>query len=232
MSPSVQVNFGRLFPVFPLPDTVLLPHAVQVLHVTEPRYRSLIDHALDSSGQFALATWVLDENESEQNIQRAIRDAVCLVQVIHHEEVHGGYEVMLHGICRAGITELIQGTDEHAWCEAKLRPLEQLGDDQPIMQGVRDELYAILTGNHLKALNRVQTVVDWFEREDVSTHTLLELIGFTFVHDREIRYQLLAEPSFDGRTRIIRTELGHLDRLIGLARRQLRDDQERGMSLN
>ena len=230
MATSVRVNFSRPFPLFPLPETVLLPHTVQMLHVSEPRYRALIDHALDSSGQIALGTW--DAEGSKGGDASSVRDAVCIVQVMHHESVDDGYEVMLHGVCRAGITTLHQQTDDRPWCQVELRPLEQLGGELPVMQGLRDELYGMLTGNRLNALNRVNTVIDWFEREDVSTHTLLELIGFTFVHDRERRYRLLAEPTVDGRTRIIRMELNHLDRLIGLARRQVRDDLDRGTMLN
>jgi len=230
MAKSVRVNFGRPFPLFPLPDTVLLPHTVQMLHVTEPRYRAMIDHALDSVGQIALATW--DQSTSTAKSSRGVRDAVCLVQVMHHESLSDGYEVLLHGICRAGITELEQETSDRPWCQAKLRPLEQLDSDPPPMQGLRDELYGMLTSNHLVSLNQVESVIDWFDREDVSTHTLLELIGFTIVQDSECRYRLLAEPTIDGRSRIIRTELVHLERIIALARRQQRDDLERGTTQN
>ena len=227
MTTSVRVNFGRPFPLFPLPETVLLPHTVQLLHVSEPRYRALIDNALDGTGQFALATW-----DRAADSSTAIRNAVCLVQVMHHEKVDGGYEVMLHGICRARIVELEQEQPDRPWCEARLRPLEELGVELPPMQGLRDELYGLLTTSNLGSLNRVESVVEWFDRKDVSTHTLLELIGFTFVQDSERRYSLLAEPTIDGRTRIIRTELFHLDRLLGRARRQRRDDLDRGIMPN
>ena len=230
MTNSVRVNFSRPFPLFPLPETVLLPHTVQVLHVTEPRYRAMIDHALDSVGQIALATWNRDAVTT--NSSRAVRDAVCLVQVMHHESMTDGYEVLLHGICRAGITKLEQETPDRPWCQVQLRPLEQLDSDPPPMQGLRDELYGMLTSNHMVSLNQVDSVISWFDREDVSTHTLLELIGFTFVQDSECRYRLLAEPTIDGRTRIIRTELVHLERLIAQARRQQRDDLERGTMQN
>lgn len=227
MTMSVRVNFGRPFPLFPLPETVVLPHTVQMLHVSEPRYRALVDHALDGTGQLALAIW--DRNADSST---AIRNAVCLVQVMHHEKVGDGYEVMLHGICRARIVELQQEEPDRPWCEARLRPLEQLGEELPPMQGLRDELYGLLTSSNLGQLNRVDSVVEWFDRKDVSTHTLLELIGFTFVQDSERRYRLLAEPTIDGRTRIIRTELVHLQRMIGRARRQRRDDLDRGIMPN
>ena len=100
------------------------------------------------------------------------------------------------------------------------------------MQGLRDELYGLLTSGNIGSLNRVDSIVDWFQRDDVSTHTLLELIGFTFIQDSECRYRLLAEPTIDGRTRIIRSELSQLERMIGLARRQQRDDLDRGIMPN
>lgn len=234
MPTTVRVNFSRPFPLFPLPETVVLPHTVQMLHVTEPRYRAMIDLALDNSGQLALATWDHDDGVSlsKSSFKRSVRDAVCLVQIMHHESVSDGYEIVLHGICRARISELEQETTDRPWCRAQLHPLEQLGDDQPPMKALREELYELLTRNHLNGLERVDSVIEWFDRDDVSTHTLLELIGFTFINDSERRYRLLAEPTIDGRTRIIRSELVHLDRLIGQARRQKRDDLERGTMIN
>jgi Lon protease-like protein len=205
---------------------------VQPIEVSEPRYRDLIDQALDSSGQIVMATWSTDKKPAGAKKPLSFRDAVCLVQIMHHEHVEDGYEVLLHGICRAEIIQLHQPSDEHSWCEAIIRPLETLDEELPTMQGVRDELYDLLTGDHLQSLQRAQAIVQWFEREDVTTHALLELIGFTFVQDEETRYRFLAEPSFDGRSHIIRSELGQLDRLIGQARRQVRDDLERGMNLN
>ena len=49
----------------------------------------------------------------------------------------------------------------------------------------------------------VETVVQWFDREDVTTHALLELIGFALVHDTELKYQLLQEASPVERARLI-----------------------------
>lgn len=43
-------------PVFPLPNTVLLPGEVLPLHVFEPRYRDLVKHCLDGDGVLGIAT--------------------------------------------------------------------------------------------------------------------------------------------------------------------------------
>lgn len=227
---SIRVNFKHAFPVLPLPGTVLLPHAVQPLHVTEDRYRAMIDSALDGSGQIAVAMHDPAEETDAQSM--AIRPVVCLGQVAHHESVPGGYEVLLHGVCRATISEVLEPFDDRPWCEAKLRPLESLDEEPPSMPEVRDELYHLLCGEHLSAMRPVESIVQWFERDDVSTHALIELIGSTLVQDDELRYRLLAEPEITRRSDIIRIELVHLDRLVAQAMRQQRNDLDRGIQLN
>ena len=97
---------------------------------------------------------------------------------------------------------------------------------------VRDELHPLLVSNHLSSMRPVESIIQWFEREDVSTHALLELIGSTLVHDEELRYQLLAEPAMGRRSDLIRVELIRLDTMLGKAAAQKRDDLERGMTPN
>ena len=46
MSKSIVVDFSRPVPLFPLAGTVLLPHAMQGLHVFEPRYRQMVEACL------------------------------------------------------------------------------------------------------------------------------------------------------------------------------------------
>lgn len=227
---SIRVNFKHHFPIFPLPGAVLLPHAVQPMQVTEPRYRAMIDAALDCSGQIAVA--MHDPVQAGSEPITAIRPVVCLGQVAHHESVPGGYEVLLHGVCRAKIEELFDPVDDRNWCEARLKPLESLDEDPPMLPAVREELYQLLVGEHLSSMRPVESIVQWFEREEVTTHALLELIGSTLVHDEELRYQLLSEPEISTRSDIIRIELLRLDRILGLAFEQRRDDLDHGVHWN
>ena len=46
-SVSVQVNFGRPIPLFPLHNVTLLPQQVVPLHIFEERYRQLVGRAVD-----------------------------------------------------------------------------------------------------------------------------------------------------------------------------------------
>ena len=45
MAEVISVNFSKPMPLFPLPEVVLLPHAIQPLHIFEPRYRLMVEHS-------------------------------------------------------------------------------------------------------------------------------------------------------------------------------------------
>lgn len=234
MSEVVRVNFGRPMPVFPLPETVLLPHAVQPLHIFEPRYLQMVNDCLDSSGQFAMATF---EGKVDEDTYRygspPLRPAVCVGQIVQHDSFPDGrQQINLHGLCRATIIKLIEPDDERKYRMARLRPLEAVEQEPPKMPEVRQELQQILSGPRLSMMRNVQSVMEWFDRKEVSTHALLELIGFALVQDYEIRYRLLAEADPTARARTIKNELNGLDTMLNKALRQDHKSWPKGMSWN
>src|SRR3954467_9840508 len=80
---SIQVNFGRPLPLFPLDAVTLLPQQLLPLHIFEERYRQMVEHALDGSGQLAMA--VLDGSGKGEEGNPPIRPAVCIGQIAQHE---------------------------------------------------------------------------------------------------------------------------------------------------
>jgi len=63
---GIIVDFDRPMPIFPLDGVVLLPHAVQPLHIFERRYRQMVSHCLNEAehggGQIALASFAARES--------------------------------------------------------------------------------------------------------------------------------------------------------------------------
>ncbi|MCB9550647.1 MAG: LON peptidase substrate-binding domain-containing protein [Myxococcales bacterium] len=53
--PISDLRLARL-PIFPLPEAQLFPDAVLPLHVFEPRYRALVEHALQHGNAMGVAT--------------------------------------------------------------------------------------------------------------------------------------------------------------------------------
>ena len=233
MSEVIRVNFSKPMPLFPLPDAVLLPHAVQPLHVFEQRYRKLVEDCLDQAGQIAMATFRGNDWKLDYQGQAPRRPAVCVGQIVHHEELSDGrHNLLLHGVCRAKIEKLFEPNDDRPYRIARLVPLEQVDQQPPAMENVRKSLRNMLVSPRLSKMRSVDTVMQWFDRDDVSTHALLELIGFALVHDNELKYRLLAEANPLRRARLIKQELTNLDHLVSKAEQQAFRSWPKGMSWN
>lgn len=233
MSDVIRVNFARPMPVFPLPDDVLLPHAIKALHIFEPRYRQMIDETLDRSGQICMAVYETEDWKQHFEPAPAIRPVVCVGQLVRHESLPDGrHNILLHGICRARIERLIEPNGQRLYRLAVLHPMERIDTDPPPMDDVRDELQSLLACPHLQHLRSIDTVTEWLDREEISTHALLELIGFAIVRDTEVRYRLLAEPDPMLRAELIKDELHQLSEVVCAASRQSFKRWPKGASWN
>lgn len=230
MNHPVAVHFNHHFPLFPLPETVLLPHAIMPLTVYEPRYRQMADHALDGSGQIAIATFTSHVLREDQEDTQPLRDVVCLGQIVQHERAKYGYNLLVYGLCRAVIVETYEPYDDLLYRTVKLRPLKD--DNNEVNEVHRDELQKILNRPNLQRLDQLESVVRWINEPDVSTPALFELVGCVLFDDAELRYDLLAEPSCELRTLRVLSELQHLDRLLTMTNRQSQANWDNGISWN
>lgn len=234
MAELVHVDFAKPLPLFPLPDAVLLPHAVQPLHIFEPRYRQMVEDSVENKTRLiAMAVFKGDDWKLEYEGRPPLRPAVCIGLIVHHDELSDGrHNILLHGVCRAKISRIIEPDDDRLYRLAKLTPLEPVEQNPPALKTVRKTLRHLLENPRLSRMRSVETVMKWFEREDVSTHALLELIGFALVHNTELKYRLLAEADPMRRARLIKRQLTDLDHLVMQAERQAFRDWPKGMSWN
>lgn len=233
MSEFVRVDFNKPMPLFPLPNTVLLPHAEQQLQIFEPRYREMVNHCLDGAGQIALAcfdgvAWMKPSDELPP-----LRTAVCVAQIVQHSKITNDLHfIVLHGVCRAKIEQMLDPDSDHSYRMARLRPLESKDDEYAPLDDIRDDLSQLIQGPRLQHMRAARDVSALFKKKEISTLALLELIGSVLVHDCELKYQLLSEPSPQMRARIIKRELLHLDRLVSQVEWQNFKSWPKGMSWN
>ena len=234
MAEVISVNFSKPMPLFPLPEVVLLPHAVQPIFVFEPRYRLMVEHCLDGAGQIGMASFADDDwKKNYEDGLPALRPAVCIGQIVHHESLSNGrHHILLHGVCRATIRQIVEPYDDRPYRMANVRPIEPPEQDSAPLAEVRAELKSLLGRPTLQRMKSVEAVMEWFKRTDVTTHALLELIGFTLVRDNELKYQLLAEASATRRAGLIKRELSLIEGLIMRADRQAYRTWPKGMSWN
>ena len=127
---------------------------------------------------------------------------------------------------------MIEPQDGRAYRMADLAPLEAVNSHPPPMNDIRNQLREMLTSPRLSRLRAVDTVMEWFDRDDVSTHSLLEFIGFALLKDRELKYRLLAEANPLRRAGIIKDELASIDHLVRRAQRQSYKTWPKGMAWN
>jgi Lon protease-like protein len=224
MFETIAVDFRRRFSVFPLPETVLLPHGIQPLHIFEPRYTQMLDHMLDGSGQIAMATWA--DLSPEVMESRPLRQVVCLGQIVQHERVQSGYQVLLHGLCRGRIVDVQEPTGDRLYRKALIRPISgsvNPGTDS-VLDDARGAIRSLLRSRSLKPMERLETVATWFDLDEVPTGPLVDLAGAAVLGNSDQRYELLAEPDAQVRANMVLQELRDLERLLRLAALQPRED--------
>jgi Lon protease-like protein len=124
--------------LFPLPNLVLFPRAVQPLHVFEPRYRQLTEDALADDRLMALALlqpgW-----EEEYHKKPPVYPVVCLGRISAEQRLPDGrFYLLLHGLSRVRILEEV--TTDRLYRTARVEVLadELLAADEIVQ--LRDEL--------------------------------------------------------------------------------------------
>ena len=236
MPETIQINFAHLFPLFPIAGVCLLPHATIPLHIFEPRYTKMVNDALDSAGQIALATFEGEQWKHEYHGNPQVRPIVCLSQIERHEKLPGGrYNILVQGICRARILEEVMPTGEIPYRQVKLEPLESNPDaHEAELAAWRTRMRELLDQDGMGRHKYQSKVLEWFERDDIPSHVLIEIVGhllMTTVDDSERRYQLLSESDTLQRADFTEHQIQQLAHEITSAGGQI-SDWPKGMSWN
>ena len=232
MSKTIRVNFQLPIPLFPLPEAILLPQSVTPLHIFEPRYRQMVETTLDRSGQIAMACFADETWRDAYDAAPPLRPVVCLGQIVQHERVSDGYNIVLHGVCRARIMSIVEASGSVLFRSAQLRPMLPPEHEDIDAEALREELESLLCQTDLRKMESVGLVRKCIENRDMDTSTVLEVIAAALVHDPDLRYQILAEASVTGRGHLVRDELCRLHELLLKAYRQHREDGDYRVTLN
>jgi Lon protease-like protein len=236
MPEMIQINFKREFPVFPIAGVSLLPHASVPLHIFEPRYMQMVDDVLDSTGQIAMACFEGERWKKEYHGNPPIRPVVCLSQIERHERMPDGrFNILIQGLCRARIIEEHMPAEDRPYRVVKLDPMEANPDSSEAqLTGWRSRVRELLESPGLSRLKYQQNVVEWFDRDEIPSYVLIEIVGhllMTTSDDSERRYRLLAEADPVERADYTERELRNLETLIDSVSDQ-RDDWPKGMGWN
>lgn len=230
---AVQVNFGRAMPVFPLDQVTLLPQQVLPLHIFEPRYRQMVERALDGAGQIAMGVFRGKRWQQEYHGRPPIKPAVCIGQIVQHEKLPDGrYNILLQGVCRARIVEESAPDGDRLYREAMLEPIGLEETAEEALAPLRERLERDLAEGPLSKLAAAEPILEYVRNPQIPTSALLELVSFTMVTSPTLRYRLLEEGDPTERASLIEEELGKLGSLIARALRQQPEQWPKGCSWN
>jgi Lon protease-like protein len=240
MSDTIMVDFNRPIPLFPLSCVSLLPHAVQGLHVFEPRYRQMVEDALRkmragnllTAGPIAMAV-VGGKFVDTIGALPKLRPAVCVGQIVQHEQMKDGrHNIVLHGVCRARIKEIQEPCESKAYRTATLYPIDPPNQMPPKMKAARKVLQELLHRPLLQRLSSVKKVAEWADRRDMPTHAVIELVGAAMLRDEQARYQLLSCGNPWERAQLVANEIARLEGVVAAADAQGTQHWPKGLSWN
>lgn len=113
--------------LFPLPNVVLFPHAMQPLHIFEPRYIGLTEDALAGD---QLITLVLLQPGWEADYwgRPAVYEVACIGRIRWHERLpNGRYNLVLQGLSRFRIEAEIATATPYRQAKGWLLPDPDIG---------------------------------------------------------------------------------------------------------
>jgi Lon protease-like protein len=103
MDPTILENFDGKVRLFPLPNVVLFPRVIQPLHIFEPRYKQMVEDALEDNRLIALC--LLQPTASlGGGFPSPIYPDICIGQILQEERLPDGrFNLLLQGVSRAKI---------------------------------------------------------------------------------------------------------------------------------
>ena len=198
-------DFDGQVRLFPLPSLVLFPHAMQPLHIFEPRYCEMLGEALKTDELITMAT-LLDSvpqhtGKDYSSGQPAIDRIVCIGRIVSHvEREDEKHNVLLVGIKRARITSEVDAG--RCFRIARIEVLDDLY--QPSGATSRARLRAKLLASFGKVIPATKTVQDGLSEllaGSMGLGPITDIISHTLPLSPRLKLGLLAEQNVDRRAR-------------------------------
>ncbi|MCC5806763.1 MAG: LON peptidase substrate-binding domain-containing protein [Opitutales bacterium] len=198
-----DMEIPETVPVMTLSDTVLFPHVVLPLYIFEPRYRQMLDEALQGNRLFAIAR---EDPASGINAEDEPPAEFATVGIIRasHQNADGTSNLVLQGLARVRVLSI---ESEVPYRRIRVEVVPSSGADasaEPIREKLRDRLRDDLDlGADLP--EEFVEFIDGIEDAEV----YLDYIGFAMCACPETKQRLLETPDIRERYNIF---MRYLDR--------------------
>jgi Lon protease-like protein len=189
--------------VFPLPNLVMFPHVMQALHIFEPRYRALVEEAVEGDRLIALGVLAPGWEQNYEG-RPALRSTACLCRIATHQRTkQGTYNVLVLGVRRLRLIDELPPKKLFRVCEAEI-----LDDYEP--ETASPGAAAILQQELLTAFKRAMPKIpNAYEQLDqllgsqITLGMLSDIVAYTLELDMEVKMRLLSECDVFRRTQLL-----------------------------
>tara|TARA_R110002049_G_scaffold305056_2_gene501050 strand:- start:19717 stop:20454 length:738 start_codon:yes stop_codon:yes gene_type:complete len=191
-------DFDGRVRLFPLPGLVLFPHAMQPLHVFEPRYCEMLAEALETDELIAVTTLTGGITDTVNN-QPPVASTICIGRIVSHAELEDDrHNILLVGAKRARIIREVD-----AGRPFRIAEVEPYSDIYPPSGADkrRDLKHELLEafGSIIPASANVQKNLHELMAGQMGLGPITDIIAYTLPFEPEEKLQLLAEPDVDAR---------------------------------
>jgi Lon protease-like protein len=185
-------------PVMPLPGALLFPHALLPLHIFEPRYQQMLEHALREQRMFSVALLKPQRNQWSTTDDFFHIAGIGLIRACVGRG-DGTSNLILQGLARVRFTGFQQSTP---FPVARIEPVES--DATATVETDALGAKVIELYSKLKTAGRqLPEKVDNYLAGLHDMEMLADLMAATFVNDPMRRQQLLEELSLNARLRLV-----------------------------
>src|SRR4051812_49357520 len=196
MDPSISLP--DQVPVMPLPAALLFPNALLPLHIFEPRYQQMLEHALREHRMFSVALVKPERSQWKSSGDFFHVAGVGLIRACVGRG-DGTSNLILQGLRRVRFTEFEQSTP---FPIARIEPLESESSSSVETDALGAkviELYSKLK----RAGRQLPEKVDKYLSHLSDTEMLADLMAATFINDPLRRQQILEELAVNQRLRLL-----------------------------
>jgi uncharacterized protein len=190
-----------------LPDCTLFPHGGLPLHIFEPRYRKMLNDTLEGGCMFAVARLVSEETKFPGACTAPVGTIGLVRASREHED--GTSNLLLHGVLRVRFTEWLVS---HPYPYARIEPVISYFEPQEQAAAAMKTLRGAVEDAIRKLPPEIQDgILSLLDRAD-DPGLMADIICQQFVHDADLRQDLLETESVSARIPTICRFLQHISK--------------------
>lgn len=191
-------DFDSKVRLFPLPELVVFPHAMQPLHIFEPRYCEMLAESLSGDRLIAMAT-LTGGITTDTDQGPPVASTVCLGRIVSHAEVENDrHNVLLVGIGRARIIRELDTSRPFRIAEVDVEQDIYSPSKAEGRRGLKESLLNAFASVIPPSANVQQNLHELMAGQ-MGLGPITDIISYTLPFDVESKLKLLGQPDVDSR---------------------------------